>query len=184
VNAAISTVEALRVVADGQRHRILTQLIAREMTARDLAGATNMNRTRLYYHLNLLERHGFIRVVGEQLVSGIPERTYRATAREFRVDRELLSAGASEREIGDAQALILEEAADDLRARSKASTAHDDDVFVARSFLRLSDERRRELRKRFRDLLEEFPDCGDARSEADSNETELIIGLFTTERES
>ncbi len=115
---SIGHIEALRTVSDTQRHRILTLLIEAPLTAGELADRLGLARTRLYYHLNLLEEHGFVHVVDERIVSGINEKTYRATAQCFKVDRGLLAAVASEPQIADAQAAILEQSAEDLRARS------------------------------------------------------------------
>lgn len=179
---AIGSLEALRVLVDGQRHRIVTLLMHEPMTARDLAGRLGIGRTRLYYHLDLLQQHGIIRVVGTRLVSGIEERTYRAVARGFRVDRTLLAPHASEPQIADAQASILESVASDLRARALSGEPHserdDSEVLVARTFLRLNDERRSELRARLAALIEHYRDADE-----DGRDAELGLALFTTERE-
>lgn len=172
-SAAIESVEALRVLVDSQRHRMVTLLIAEPLTARDLAERLGIGRTRMYYHLDLLEKHGLIRVVETRVVSGIQERTYRAVARTFRVDRTLLGASSSEPQIADAQAAILDAAAADLRARSIAGETKDDDVLVFRSFVRLSDARRRELRQRLSAVLEEYRD-----GESRGDETEIALALF------
>lgn len=180
--APIEHLETLQVLVDSQRHRIATLLMDQPMTARELAEQLGIARTRLYYHLDLLQRHGIIRVAETRLVSGIEERTYRAVARAFRVDRTLLAAEASEPQIADAQASFLDAMASDLRARAELGAAtkrvDDADVLVARTFLCLNDENRRELRERLTALIHEYHSA-----DPGGRETELGLALFTTERD-
>ncbi len=170
----IGNLEALRALVDGQRHRIVSLLIEEALTATELADRLEIARTRLYYHLGLLERHGLIRVSETRLVSGISERRYRAVARAFRVDRTLLASGASDSEIAQTQAAIVDEVAADLHARATVA-AFEDDLLVSRAFLHLNGGRRKELRAKLAALVSEY---GEA--DSDGAETELAIALFTT----
>jgi DNA-binding transcriptional ArsR family regulator len=173
---AIQNLDALRALVDGQRHRIVTLLIEEPLTAKELAERLGIARTRLYYHLAMLERRGLIRGVETRVVSGVQERTYRAVARTFRVDRALLASQATEAEVSEAQATILDAVAGDVRARVVPSgTAPDDDLLVSRTFLRLTDARRRELGARLKALIGEYRD-----GDADGSETQLALALFTT----
>lgn len=175
--APIRDLETLQALVDSQRHRIVTLLMDEPLTAKDLADRLGIARTRLYYHLAILEQHEIIRVVDTRIVSGITERTYRAVARLFRVDRALLGSQASELQISDAQASIIEAVASDLRARAASGEpASDEDVFVTRMFLRLSEERRRELRVRLGALIDEYRSA-----DPDGTETEFALALFTPE---
>ena len=161
----IATLEALRAVADSQRHRILCLLIEEPLTPTAIAEKLDIARTRVYYHLEILRKHGFIGVVGERPVAAMVERTYRAQARAFRVDRALLAASASA--VHDAQAKLLEGAADDLRA------AGDAEVLVTRAFVRLTPEQAAKLRELLRDVArEEF------RDDAAGEWFELVLALF------
>lgn len=155
----ITDLPTLQALADSQRHRIVTLLIERPMTATELAAKLRIARTRLYYHLDLLEKHGVVRVVEQRVVSGIIERRYRAVARRFRVDRALLAARASEGEISGAQASILDSVSSDLLA------SRDADPWVARLFLRLSDKRRADLKKKLHELLAQYESADEGGSE-------------------
>jgi DNA-binding transcriptional ArsR family regulator len=177
--APIEHLEALAVLADSQRHRIVTLLMDEPLTAKEIAERLKIGRTRLYYHLGLLERHGIIRVTDTRLVSGIAERTYRAVARAFRVDRKLLSSEASELQITYAQAAILDAVGRDFRARNiPEKPQNDDELLIARVFLRLNASRRKELRERLSAIVEEYRDA-----DADGTETEMALALFTAEAE-
>jgi DNA-binding transcriptional ArsR family regulator len=178
--APIEELETLQVLVDSQRHRIVTLLMERPMTARELAAQLGIARTRLYYHLDLLEQRGVIRVVETRPVSGLAERSYRAVARAFRVDRALLATHASEPQIADTQAGLLDAMAADLRARATggAPDEADADVLVGRRFLRLDERRRRDLRARLMALLDEYHD-----GDPEGRETEVGLALFTTGRD-
>jgi predicted ArsR family transcriptional regulator len=163
---AITDLATLRVIVDSQRHRILTALIAEELGAAALADRLKLPRTRIYYHLDLLERHGFVRVTGYH-DEGAPVRLYRATAASFRLDRGLLGTeGAS---LNDARATLLEAAAADLRT----AALPEDDVSVFRRFLRLNARRRSELQAAIEHVVSQYADA-----DADGDDVEFISALF------
>jgi DNA-binding transcriptional ArsR family regulator len=169
--ALVADLDALRVLADGRRHEILTALIHEPLTVRILAERLRLPRTRLYYHIDVLERHGLVRVVQTRMVSGALERTYRAVARTFRVDRRALGAAASA--VVDAtQASMLHAVADDLQARRKPGR----DPLVSRAFLRLTAERYGELEARLHALIAEYH-----RDDAGGEPAELAFALFALE---
>ena len=177
--AEVSSVEALRVVSDSQRHRILTLLIQEPLTASEIAARLKIARTRVYYHLDLLAEYGFIHVVQERRVAAMIERTFRARARRFRVDRRILAAASSESEVNAAQAALLEHTADDLRSRPDAKPPlGDSDVLVTRSFLRLTPERARELRAALVALVDEYSDDSD-----EAANYEMTLALFPAPEE-
>jgi len=90
----IHDLETLRVLTDPLRMRILSLLSQQPRTVKEVAQALEIPPTRLYYHFNLLEKHGLIRVTATRVVSGIIEKHYQVTAYEFNVDRQLLAPNA------------------------------------------------------------------------------------------
>ncbi len=179
--AQVSSLDSLRIVSDSQRHRILTLLIREPLTASEIAKRLKIARTRVYYHLDLLQEHGFIRVVHERPVAAMIERTYRACAQRFKVDRGVLAAASSESAVNDAQAALLERTADDLRAHHDASDGEGTsaDVLVSRAFLRLSPQRAAELRAALVDLVDSYTGI----AETDGASYEFAIAFFTNEEE-
>ena len=167
---AIEDLESLRVVTDSQRHHILCLLIDEAMTPTDIARRLKINRTRVYYHLDLLVKHGMIRVVSERQVVAMTERTYRAVAMMFRVNRGLLAASTSGEEISRVQTEILEHAADDARR------ATDPDILISRSFIDLPPDDARELRAEIVALIEKYR----KRSKKNAETYEIATALFNT----
>lgn len=89
----ITTLETLKVFSDPLRQQIIEILREASKTVKQIAGELELAPTKLYYHVNLLEEHGLIRVTDTRVVSGIIEKQYRATARNFAIQRSLLSPG-------------------------------------------------------------------------------------------
>jgi len=93
----ITDPETLKVIADSLRLRILKQL-KQPATVKEVGRELDIAPTKLYYHFSQLEKHGLIRVVETNLVSGIVEKQYQVTASRYRVDDQLLATpeGAAE----------------------------------------------------------------------------------------
>jgi DNA-binding transcriptional ArsR family regulator len=153
-------------MADTQRHRILCALIAEPLTAAELADRLAIPRTRVYYHLDLLQRHGFITIV-DMRNAAISERVYRAVASSFRVDRRLL--GAEVQSLNVARSELLEATADDVRR----IPGNDDELLVQRTFVRMSSQRRKQLRAALVSLVTDYSE-----SEPDGTEVEIAIAIF------
>lgn len=93
----------LRVLADPVRSFVVYSLVPEAKTVKQLAVELGCPPTRLYYHMQQLEKHGLVFVQRSRLVSGIQERHYRAAAREFMLDRDALGSGStSDRERSEA----------------------------------------------------------------------------------
>src|SRR5512147_23056 len=115
----VTELEQLRVLSDSLRMRVLNNLSQEPLTVKQVADRLEMPATKLYYHVNELERIGVVKVVETRVKSGIIEKYYRLTADKIQVSRELLrltqqpSAEAST--YGEMLASIFEAVADDLR---------------------------------------------------------------------
>jgi len=106
----LTDLEALRILSDSLRLQLLEHIRVindrgQAAAVKQLAEALSMPATKLYYHINLLEEHGLIRVVETQLVSGILEKRYQVRARRFRAELDLAGEGSATGE--DALELLL-----------------------------------------------------------------------------
>jgi DNA-binding transcriptional ArsR family regulator len=119
----ITDLEQLKVASDALRLQIIDVMAAdpgRGWTAKELAESLATSQTKLYHHLSLLEEHGFIRVAGTRLVSGIREKRYQVSALSFRVDRSLLSGAGGEARIAEVLDAIFEKARTEIVASIRA----------------------------------------------------------------
>jgi len=80
----------VRALADPLRLRILEAFRDKCMTTKQVATLLEENPTKLYHHVELLERAGLIRLIKTRRNRGTVERYYRSVAVEFIVDRGLL----------------------------------------------------------------------------------------------
>lgn len=99
----VNDLDTLKVIADALRLRIRS-LLYKPKTVKQVAEELDLPPTKLYYHINLLEKHGFIVLVDTRVVSGIIEKQYQASSRTVRVARHLLSP---DEESGEAMSLTL-----------------------------------------------------------------------------
>jgi DNA-binding transcriptional ArsR family regulator len=147
--------EILRLIADPLRLRLLEALRREPRTVTELARELGVARTRLYYHVRLLEEHGLVDVAETHLVQGITEKRYRVTAYRLSVDRSLLGGnGDGSRPLDVLLSVILDEVAGEIR-RSVASGLIDltgdtdqiapDRMGLGRNWYRLSDAEVAEL---------------------------------------
>jgi DNA-binding transcriptional ArsR family regulator len=106
----VTDLETLKIISDALRSRILDLLRAEPLTVKQLAVMLDRPPKKLYYHVNLMEQHGLIRVVNTRLVSGIVEKTYRATAYLFLFNDEVfaLAATAGKTGLPPGMALLFE----------------------------------------------------------------------------
>jgi DNA-binding transcriptional ArsR family regulator len=96
----IATLEALKVFADPLRQQILETLFDGARTVKQIAADLDMAPTKLYYHINLMEEHGLIRVTDTRVVSGIIEKQYGVAAEHYRINRALLAPGQANKDDG------------------------------------------------------------------------------------
>jgi DNA-binding transcriptional ArsR family regulator len=87
----IGDLETLRMIADPLRMQIFEQLVESPMTVKELATRLGLSPSRLYYHMNVLEEHELIRVVGQNSIGNLVEKIYRAVAAELDVAPTLLA---------------------------------------------------------------------------------------------
>ncbi len=165
---AIRDVDTLKVVADPLRLQILQLLDQRDgpRTVKGLAAALKMPATKLYYHVNLLEEHGLIRVVDTRVVSGIIEKQYAPAAAELRVDQALLTP--SLREPGGSFDILLGTMLDTVKScirqgldsglivPEKSGEPVHHRLLVCSEQLRLTPKRAAKLRERLKALVAEY----------------------------
>jgi len=92
----ITDLATLKVFADEKRWKIM-QIIANEAkTVQGIAEEVGVPFTQLYYHINLLEKHGLIQLVGTRRLPGaILEKYYRVTAIRYMLSPSIAYPGSS-----------------------------------------------------------------------------------------
>jgi DNA-binding transcriptional ArsR family regulator len=111
----------VKVLADPLRIRILEELVTAERTTKQIAERLGEKPTKLYHHVEALERVGLIRLARTRQKRGTIEKYYLAVARQFRTDSRIFSAAdTGSKAKGDTlQAMIstvFDRTADEMRS--------------------------------------------------------------------
>ena len=122
----IEDVETLKALADVRRIRILELLVRAPHTAKELAAKLEMQPSKIYYHINLLEKYELIQVVDTRLVSGIMEKTYQSVAKSYHPSRNLISNSEAEldEQIESLVLAMLDQARADIITSFSSGVAH------------------------------------------------------------
>lgn len=88
----IADLDTLKAFCDPLRHAIMRSIAEEPLSIRQIAEQLNKPFTNLYYHINILEKHGLIYLAGQRLISGaVLEKFYHVSAKVFRVERNLFT---------------------------------------------------------------------------------------------
>lgn len=180
----IETLDALKVFADPLRQQIIEMLYERPKTVKQIAADLEVAPTKLYYHINLMEERGLIRVIETHVVSGIIEKLYDVAASGYRIKRSLLAPGQTDAD--DGLDMAIDALIDPLRADLRTSIArglvdldrepHDEQHFkINRSAWRMTPERAAGFFERLNALLDEYTMQDD---EGDDAETFSLVLFF------
>lgn len=91
----IDDIETARLVSDPLRVRLLGAFAASPRTTKQAADLLGEPPTKLYRHVEALERAGLLAFRGERQNRGTVEKYYQAVATRFEVDPRLFATGAS-----------------------------------------------------------------------------------------
>ncbi len=96
----ITDLEKLKALSDPLRVSIITSLGTNKKNSQQLAKLLKINRTRIHYHLHVLEEMGYIEVVDTDLVNGIVQKYYLPTAQAFVPSPHIFSELFNEKNVG------------------------------------------------------------------------------------
>lgn len=171
----IDDLATLRLLSDPLRLRLIEELGIRPTTVKALAKTLGMKPNRLYYHVNLLEEHGLIKVTDTRLVSGIVERTYGLVAKHFAVSDDLSMPTELKREVADT--LLRTVGAELAEALTDEADGGPGGV-VGRIQLWLTDDERAGFEKQLAELLAAYASNEKQRADAEADRYTLLYALY------
>lgn len=157
----VDDLEVLKVIAHTTRLDIL-QSLKRPKTVKEIAKLLKLPATKLYYHVNLMEKHGLIQVVETNIVSGILEKKYQVVAHNYRIDNRLLTdQPAASQELEQMLNTIFDVTRTEIRRTVQQTEQNPfaDDKHIGilwRASLRLTPEQHAEFYGRLQTLLQEM----------------------------
>lgn len=163
----IDNPDVLRLIADPTRLRILTSLRQRALTVKELADLLEVPRTRLYYHLGLLEEHDLIGPVDLPECASGGEKFYRTTAFRLSVAKSMFgNAEGPGSPVDTFLSLVLDEVGAEIRRavaaglidieQSREDVIQPRHLVLGRRMYRLTDEDLIDLEARFAEIRTAF----------------------------
>ncbi len=177
----LTDLEQVKVLADPLRVRIL-EALGEERTTKQVAAILGEKPTRLYHHVEALERVGVIELTRTQQNRGTLEKYYLSVAKSFRADPGLFSqAEDGEESLIEVVTNLMDQTAADLRKLVKTGLGESLQEEGVLSYVKIfaPEEKVLEVRSKLMALLEELTECGESES-VDENDREyrLTIAYF------
>lgn len=182
----IKELAALKILADPTRLQIVRNLDTAR-TVKELADRLDIPATKLYYHVNQLEKHNIIRVVETRVVSGIIEKRYQVTAKRYHVSESLLKATeGTEENLETLLTAIFDTAKEEMRRSvlagllnlSERDVAEEREGGIWQASLRLTLEQFAELNGRLQTIIDEFETLSGAEVAQDTQHYGLMIAAY------
>lgn len=154
----LSDLDQLRVLADPLRVRII-EALAEERTTKQVAERIGEKPTKLYHHVDALERVGLIRLTRTRRVRGTLERYYQVVAFCFRADASLFPRRGGAAPVMEIVSNLLGKAANELQQLAACCDGKDDlGEKVVLSFVEVRGPQQEvaALRQKLKTLLEDL----------------------------
>jgi hypothetical protein len=176
----ITDLGQVRVLADPLRLKLLGAFGDRPRTTKQVAQRLGEKPTKLYHHVEALERIGLLVLKETRPNRGTQEKYYQAVATRFQIGPGLLATGEPAEPADEATATMLLSILDTTRAelagvvdRLRPEGGGAEPAVVARMLVRGESTRIEQFRSRLLALLEQFK----AESADEASETTTCYGL-------
>ncbi len=177
----VDDIELLKVIAHSTRLDIL-QSLKHPKTVKEIAKLLKLPATKLYYHVNLMEKHGLIQVVETNIVSGIVEKKYQVVARNYRIDDQLLAdQSASTENMYRMVSAMLDMTRSEIQRTMAVTQQNPFDAsrgILWRTSLRLTPEQYERFYGRFQTLLDELGAQDQKEAEAGTDLYGLTVAWY------
>jgi len=181
----LTDVRQVKVLADPLRIRILEELCSEERTTKQVAERLGEKPTKLYHHVEALERVGLIRLTRTRQNRGTTEKYYLSVARQFKADSRIFNvADASPKAGEDAlQTMITTvfgSTADELRdlvAQSRGREGVEEQGVLSFLDVRTTSKHARQIQERLMRLIKSLEGPGET-NKSDEKRYRLTIAFY------
>ena len=164
----VEDLETLKILADPMRNQILEILAPEKGTINQMAKKLGLSPSKLYYHINLLEKYGLIQEVDSIVKANIIEKVYWISAYECKMDHDLCNFSSPEGQESTMTVMVTpidstrEDMIRSLEARATAlnqgAEEHPRDVVIYRELRKMSDQAADAFTERIKEVLDDFED--------------------------
>ena len=184
----VQDLETLKILADPLRNQILEILAPEKLTINQMAEKLGLTPSKLYYHINLLEKHGLIQEVDTIVKANIIEKVYWISAYECKMDQNLFNFSTPEGQESVMTAMVTpinstrEDMLRSLEARATAldqgAEEHPRQVVIYREVRKMSDETADRFAERFKEVLEDFENYAEDEKNDDAHMRALTVAFY------
>lgn len=183
----IRELEQVKALADPLRLRILEAMLSGPRTTKQVADTLREKPTRLYHHVDALERAGILRLTETRRNRGTLEKYYEPVAKLFIIDRDLFApekGEAAEEAAGFVQVAMTEmlrDTAEEIRmgvAERRIPLQDRSRVEVARVAVRAAPERVEALMDKVHALLAEAQKEDESEAIGPIHDYRLVIAFY------
>ena len=184
----VKDLETLKILADPLRNQILEILAPEKLTVNQIAEKLGLAPSKLYYHINLLEKYGLIREVDSIIKANIIEKIYWITAYDCKMDENLcnFSTPVGQQTVITTMLTPIDTTREDIRrslearatALEQGAEPHPRDVIVRREVQNMSDKVADQFADRLNEVLEDFKKYEGDESDEDTHTRALTVAFY------
>jgi predicted ArsR family transcriptional regulator len=175
--------EQVKIFAHPLRAKLVEAFADRPRTAKQVAEIIGQKPTKLYHHVDALERVGLIKLVKTQKKRGTVEKYYHTVAKRFSIDSSLFQMKRNGKKmLGEFRAMFanmlentMQEINESISERLISPRKKETQATVARKHIRTTPENIKKLEKKIQTLLN---DCTEAEAKKGSVEYRLTLVFY------
>jgi DNA-binding transcriptional ArsR family regulator len=189
----LTDVRQVKVLSDPLRIRILEELCTVERTTKQVAQRLGEKPTKLYHHVEALERVGLIRLARTQQNRGTIEKYYISVARQFRADSRIFSAADADpgsQAEGDALpafiATVFDRTADEMRglvSQNRGQEGIEEQGVLTYLEVRTDSKHGRQLQARLARLIKSLDEIPEPTKKSGERRYRLTIAFYPLDAE-
>jgi predicted ArsR family transcriptional regulator len=169
----LKDLEQIKVFAHPLRARLVEVFADKPRTAKQAAEIIGQKPTKLYHHVEALERVGLIRLVKTQKKRGTLEKYYRTVAKRFSVDSSLFEMMKNgKKAIGEFRSMFttmlentMREINESISEKLICPEKKEVEVSLARKHIRTTPANIKKMQERIHKLLDEFTAAEDKKGD-------------------
>ncbi len=162
----LEDLETLKVLADPFRNQILEVLAPGPLTVNQIAEKLGLTPSKLYYHINMMEKHNLIKIIDTTVKANIIEKHYWIMAYEFKLAEALCNFSTPEGQNSVTTTMVapIETTLGDIKRSLKArayaldhgAKQHPREVVIYRELRNIPDELATKFIARLNEVMDEF----------------------------
>lgn len=184
----ITDLETLKIISDPLRLNII-QIIKDINMNGDLCSVKQISEqldvppAKLYYHIKLLEKHGFLEVAETRIVSGIVEKLYRLRSYQIIVSQDLFSLEGGDESISAVFANLFNTTLNEIQhiVQQHKDEPAEQNISVAKHNIKLTHSQLGDFQKQLEKLLKKYTEGPQENNKDIADSFNFIYAVYPSE---